>query len=290
LAAGAATRAAANQIDGPPADVPQAWRRVNYRGRPVDIRGGLALATGLLAAAARPRPAPSPEAAWGAVAAIGVAAAAGWLDDLADDKSARGLRGHLGALRRGQLTTGLAKLVAITAGAAVFAGQRHFTGAWRGAGGPGARGLGRWRRWAGGLWRAGVDTALVAGAANLANLLDLRPGRSLKAAGASAALLAAGRGGGSDLAAGTLAAALAAAPADLAERAMLGDAGANALGAAVGVAAARSLRPSRRALAAATVAGLILASEKVSFSRVIAATPGLRWLDQLGRAAPGEGG
>jgi hypothetical protein len=72
-------------------------------------------------------------------------------------------------------------------------------------------------------------------------------------------------------------------PDDLGERAMLGDGGANALGAMLGAAAAVSLpRPARLALLAG-IAGLTAASEKVSFTKVIASTPALHWLDMLGR-------
>jgi hypothetical protein len=158
----------------------------------------------------------------------------------------------------------------------------------------------------------------VAGGANLLNLFDLRPGRALKVALASGTLLAAGapRGAarrgtarrgtaigpgaalGPGAAAGPLAAlepgalltvaaplgaAIALLPEDLGERAMLGDAGANALGALLGVAAAASLsRPARLALLAA-ITGLTAASEVVSFTAVIERTPALRWLDMLGR-------
>ena len=69
---------------------------------------------------------------------------------------------------------------------------------------------------------------------------------------------------------------------------MLGDAGANALGAMLGIAAAASLgRPARIAVLAA-ITGLTAASEVVSFTKVIERTPPLRWLDMLGRrpAAP----
>ena len=79
-----------------------------------------------------------------------------------------------------------------------------------------------------------------------------------------------------------MAAALALLPEDLGERAMLGDAGANALGAMLGASAAGLSRPSRIALLAA-IAGLTAASEKVSFTKVIERTPALRWLDMLGR-------
>ncbi|HZL03019.1 MAG TPA: hypothetical protein VFC48_07830, partial [Cellulomonas sp.] len=75
---------------------------------------------------------------------------------------------------------------------------------------------------------------------------------------------------------------------DLDERDMLGDGGANALGAALGaVVVLDAPRPVRLALLAGVI-GLTLASEKVSFTEVIASTPGLRELDAWGRrpAAP----
>ena len=68
---------------------------------------------------------------------------------------------------------------------------------------------------------------------------------------------------------------------------MLGDAGANALGAMLGAAAAGLPRPARIALLAG-IAGLTAASEKVSFTKVIERTPALHWLDMLGRTARGQ--
>ncbi len=78
-------------------------------------------------------------------------------------------------------------------------------------------------------------------------------------------------------------AALALLPEDLGERAMLGDAGANALGAMLGAAAAQALPRSARLGLLTGIVALTVASEKVSFTRVIEATPPLRWLDMLGR-------
>ncbi len=143
-----------------------------------------------------------------------------------------------------------------------------------------------------------INAGLTAGGANLLNLFDLRPGRAIKVALASGALLAAGppgpaRGAACRAVAAPAGAALALLPDDLAERAMLGDTGANALGAMLGAAAAASLpRPARIALLAG-IAALTAASEVVSFTKVIERTPPLRWLDMLGRrpAAPlGTGG
>src|SRR5262249_28953929 len=133
-----------------------------------------------------------------------------------------------------------------------------------------------------------LNAGLVAGGANLINLFDLRPGRAIKVAAVSGALIGVA---GQDGVAAPLAAALALLPEDLGERAMLGDAGANALGAMLGASAAGLSRPARIALLAG-VAGLTAASEKVSFTKVIQRTPALNWLDmpRLPAAIPAQPG
>jgi hypothetical protein len=184
------------------------------------------------------------------------AAAFGAYDDLAGSGDRRGFRGHLGALRRGEVTTGAVKL-----------------------GGIGVTGLATAVLAGGSPADVVINAGLVAGGANLLNLFDLRPGRAIKVAAASGALLGAA---GQESVAVPLGAALALLPEDLGERAMLGDAGANALGAMLGASAAGLSRPARIALLAG-IAGLTAASEKVSFTKVIARTPALNWLDMLGR-------
>ncbi len=74
-------------------------------------------------------------------------------------------------------------------------------------------------------------------------------------------------------------------PYELREKLMLGDAGANALGAAVGVAIVGAATTSTASLAvvAAVAAGVNLAGELVSFGAVIDRVPPLRALDRLGR-------
>jgi UDP-N-acetylmuramyl pentapeptide phosphotransferase/UDP-N-acetylglucosamine-1-phosphate transferase len=115
------------------------------------------------------------------------------------------------------------------------------------------------------------------------NLFDLRPGRAIKV-GLAAGLPTAMRGGASGiLAAGPLGASAALLPADLQERSMLGDAGSNALGAVLGVASAARSGRVGLFLRAVALVGLTLASEKVSFTKVIAASPPLNALDMLGR-------
>jgi UDP-GlcNAc:undecaprenyl-phosphate/decaprenyl-phosphate GlcNAc-1-phosphate transferase len=251
------------------------WTRTNHRGEPVTLVEGPALTAASVAVSAiGPGLAPRVRAAL-AMAGAGSAAFGGY-DDLAGSGSRRGFRGHLGALAQGEVTTGSVKL-----------------------GGIGATGLVSACLLGGGPADVAVNAGLVAGGANLLNLFDLRPGRALKVALASGTLLAGGARGGRAPAgalpavAAPLGAAAALLPEDLGERAMLGDAGANALGALLGVAAAASLsRPARLVLLAA-ITGLTAASEVVSFTAVIERTPALRWLDMLGRrpvpAAPVPG-
>lgn len=64
---------------------------------------------------------------------------------------------------------------------------------------------------------------------------------------------------------------------------MLGDTGANAAGAVLGVAALERLGWRGRLATLLAVTALTLASERVSFTKVIAATPVLRELDEWGR-------
>ena len=72
-------------------------------------------------------------------------------------------------------------------------------------------------------------------------------------------------------------------PADLAGRSMMGDTGANALGAAIAAGWARTASTPARIAATTAVVALMVASEKVSFSRVIDGQPVLRAIDRWGR-------
>lgn len=263
-AAGTTNVTRAALAERPPGGV-ATWQRSNHRGAPVSLLGGPAVAAGLVGGAvASGDPARTVVAA---AIATGAGAAFGLVDDLAEDAASarKGLRGHLGALARGEVTTGALKILGIGTGALLAAA------------------VGTRRTGTAGSWAAdvAVNGALIASTANLVNLLDLRPGRALKASlllGAAASAGAAPGLGGS-----VLGAAGAALGGDLAERDMLGDAGANALGAAAG--AALALGGSRRVRLATLALSLALnlASERVSFSRVISRTPGLRELDALGR-------
>ena len=264
LAAGGARGAYALLRSRPPGGT-ATWTRTNHRGEPVTLLEGPAAATGAALAAALTPGLPGRSRAALVMAAAGAGALGGY-DDLAGSGDRRGFRGHLGALAHGEVTTGAVKI-----------------------GGIGAAGLAASALLGGGPLDVAVNAGLIAGGANLLNLFDLRPGRAIKVAALAAGLIAAtGRPGagpapGPTLAGIPLGAALALAGEDLGERAMLGDAGANALGALLGAAAAASLpRPGRVAVLAGVVA-LTAASEKISFTKVIQRTPPLHWLDMLGR-------
>ncbi|MET7835855.1 hypothetical protein ABZS44_23880, partial [Micromonospora sediminicola] len=222
----------------------------------------------------------APAGAAALLAGVG-AGAVGLYDDVVgarpEQKAAKGFAGHLAALREGQVTAGLVKVAGVGAAglgaAALLAADRRVAAHPR-------------RQRAGALGR-GLDVLLgagvVAGTANLVNLLDLRPGRALKSGMLLGAPLSTGPYGG--IAAGAVGAAAGLVREDLDERVMLGDSGANALGAVLGVGLAARTGPLGRAAVLAVLAALTAASEKVSFTQVIQRTPGLRHLDELGRLA-----
>ncbi len=268
LVGAAATAAARGGLDHAPPGGTATWTRTNHRGEPVSLLEGPALTAGVLAGALVG--AGSVRATGAATVAVLGSGAFGLVDDLREDTSTRtkGLRGHLGALAHGRLTTGGLKVLGI--GASAFAAATLAPP----AGGTAATPLAR-------VADTFASAALVAGTANLFNLLDLRPGRALKAAAITAAPLVPTPGGG--VASAVLGAASTAIEADLAESDMLGDSGANALGAALGTAVVLGApRPVRLATLAGVVA-LTLVSERVSFTRVIERTPVLRELDAWGR-------
>lgn len=253
------------------------WTRTNHAGAAVTLLEGPAVVAGCVVGCAGGGLVAGP-AGYAAAAAALVAGGLGALDDLAGEVGPKGLRGHLGALRRGRVTTGALKVGGLAAVGVGVALTRRGVRPPTVAGGAGPTTLAT-------VVRVVVDAGVVAGSANLVNLLDLRPGRALKVVVALGAPLAAA---GSAAAAGAVGSALAALPGDLAGRRMLGDTGANATGAVLGAAAVDRLGPRGRGLVVAGLVALTLASERVSFTRVIEATPVLRELDGWGRQAGGR--
>lgn len=251
-----------------------ALMRRNYRDRDVPVAGGIVVASSVVfAEAARAAfnvatgddgGVGDPERAAVLVAAVGFCLL-GVFDDLAGDAEAKGFRGHLGALVRGRLTTGGLKLFggAAVAIIAVAAGREVSVA------------------------RLLADAALVALAANLGNLFDRAPGRVTKYAivGFGAVLAATGAPALLAAAAVVIGAGAGTLVPDLRERVMLGDAGANVLGAVVGLAVVLATAPFTRTVVLIVVLILNVASEVISFSRVIAAVPPLRVFDRLGRVS-----
>lgn len=243
--------------------------RANHRGLAIPAAAGLVLpVTGMVAA--------------GGVALVGLAdaeavatapavlaavigfALLGLVDDvLGGDGDVRGFRGHARALARGRATTGGLKLAGGAALALAVCAPV--------SGDVVLRLLG--------------DAALVALSANLANLFDRAPGRALKVVTVAFAVVAVATGVPPALTgvAVVMGAGLALLAGDLGERFMLGDTGANALGATLGLGVVLATNPATRLAVLVVVAALNVAGDAVSFSRVIDAVPLLRAADRAGR-------
>jgi UDP-N-acetylmuramyl pentapeptide phosphotransferase/UDP-N-acetylglucosamine-1-phosphate transferase len=188
--------------------------------------------------------------------------ALGTIDDLAGAGRARGFSGHIRALAQGRVTGGAIKAAGGGMAAFIAAAQWHKS--------PG---------------EVFLDAAIVALAANLINLLDLRPGRAIKffllawtpivAAGWTTPYFA--------VSAAVAAASAVWLPADLKEKGMLGDGGANLVGAVLGAGLALTLSLPGRLVAVGVLALLTIFSELRPFSSSIDEFPPLRWFDALGR-------
>jgi UDP-GlcNAc:undecaprenyl-phosphate/decaprenyl-phosphate GlcNAc-1-phosphate transferase len=191
----------------------------------------------------------------------------GLMDDLlggdaADDD--RGFRGHVAALFEGRITTGFLKLFGGAGVAVVLVATPGFA-------------TGR---------RLVIDAVLIALAANLGNLFDRAPGRAIKAGLVAYVPLAIVLGGNAIgvAIAPVMGAALGLLLPDLREQLMIGDTGANVLGAVLGLGVVLGLGQTSRTVVLIVIAALNVLAEVVSFSRVIDRVPALRALDRLGQA------
>jgi len=183
---------------------------------------------------------------------------------LADDTlggAPRGWRGHGRAVLSRQLSTGALK-AAGSLGLALYAVDYLdlSTGHWL------------------------LASAVVVLATNAFNLLDLRPGRATKVfvvlgagltvgAASARALWALGLFVGPALIAGAY---------DLRERAMLGDTGANLLGALAGLWLVLTLSELGQAIALCVLVAITVYGELCSISKLVDRVPLLRWLDSWG--------
>ena len=259
--------------------IPRRWagrifpRAVNYRGETISVWLGSAVVWAIvlggltLQLPSRPRvEGISPDEAelvWFLPAFL-LVWAVGMYDDYRPGRT-RGVVRQLAALRHGVLSPGAIKMAGILVAAGVVA--------W----GLGARGA-----------RLALAVPVIAGSANLWNLLDVAPGRALKwFVPAALILLVAGDGPLIEVVmAPTLAATAVALVIDLLEWSMLGDGGANPLGFVVGVGLLLTLSVTGLAIALGAILALHVVAETVTLTRVIRAVPPLRWFDDLGRRSP----
>ena len=248
----------------------QGLTRENYRGAEVAFPAGVAVVvTALLAlgpVAVAELVADEQALVLPAAAIVFVAGVAllGLIDDMAGkDAAERGWRGHARAVAGGRVSTGAVKAVGTVALALYAVAQ------------PGI-----------GAGEYVLAVAVLVLATHLFNLLDLRPGRSIKA------LLLLGAG----LTIGTaeveplqalgifLAPVVVLLPLDLRERGMLGDTGSSAIGAVAGLWLVFSLDTTGQLIALGAMAVAAIYGEFRSISRLVEKTPLLRQLDSLGRS------
>ncbi len=242
----------------------------NYRGREVPVVLGIAAAAAVFGAVLivfsivlwSHRPG-RPEVIRREALLTVVACLIVFLGGLYDDRRGgpeRGLVAHFQELLSGRVTPGIVKLVAAVAAASLVAWAYRPP-----------------------LFTAIVGIPVMAGAANLWNLLDVRPGRALKyfIPMCFLLLIVSGQSQFGLVASAAFGASFAVFPFDLTERAMLGDAGSNLFGFVVGVGLFAALPLWGLVFALAVVLGLHWAAETVTLSRIIELTPPLQWFDRL---------
>lgn len=271
--AAAVTSALTWQVSKSMFDAPVLQRR-NFRGASVPVAAGVVLVVATIAV----------EAVLSAVTvgwpdlvsrgptsrSLAVMAALGFgllgcFDDLAAHGDERGFRGHVRSMLRGRLSTGGLKLAAGGLLSVIVVARTGVDS----------------------LVDLGVGAVLLALAANLGNLFDRAPGRTIKVGLLSAIVLVATTAAAElDALSGPvllLGAGAGLLWADLREELMLGDAGSNVLGAALGLGVVATCGRLTEAIVLLVLLALNAASERVSFSKVIAAVAPLRAIDMAGR-------
>ena len=249
--------------------------RENYRGRGVAFPLGAVLVAASLLALAPLAPLDDradldfldPELRRWFLYVVGVAFL-GLMDDAlgrgAEAETPRGWRGHLRAASAGELSTGMIKAIGAFALAAYA-----------------VSGLGRE------ALDYLVDLALLLLATNMANLLDLRPGRAEKALALTGLGLCLGYWTVEpvELLGLFIGPVAVGAWFTLRERAMLGDTGSNVIGALIGIWLVTTLPDPGRYVALGVLIALTVYGEFRSISTAIERVPLLKQLDSLGRVS-----
>ncbi|MHB9105823.1 MAG: glycosyltransferase family 2 protein [Armatimonadota bacterium] len=214
----------------------------------------------------------------------------GLIDDLWGTTERKGFRGHLGALLRGRLTSGGVKLLGgglLALAMGLFTVPGHIQMDFLPAQAP--------PRWL----SVPVAAILIALSANALNLFDLRPGRALKVYWSSCAFIIlivlfnltvpVYNPSLLDIFLNLaffviLLATLVYAPFDFAGMMMLGDTGANPLGAFLGLCLALLLPAWGQGITILLLIGLHVYAERASITKLIERVPVLNWFDRLGRS------
>ncbi len=195
------------------------------------------------------------------VLGITVMSFAGILDDILCDGSIKGLKGHLGHLLRGRLTTGSFK--AIMAGVVALIISMELSTD---------------------FFERSLNSLLFMLFTNFFNLLDLRPGRAIKVfflAWSMPFCISSFNEYWAMLCplAGGIVAYL---PYEMKREGMMGDAGANGIGAGIGLYYCYGLNPLAKTMAVIILAVLHIISEMYSFTEFIRNNKVLRYIDDLG--------
>lgn len=248
--------------------------RKNYRGKPVPTGAGLGVVIGAGVGIGLLVAWNLPIANFGLLYLIGILGITifGLFDDLVGDVRVKGLKGHLGALMQGQLTSGGLKAITGTATALFLSAvgicfdynNSPFSVHW-------------FLQWM-------TGAVLIALTTNLLNLADLRPGRASKLFVALVVItfvLVPWRHAIWQLP--MLVAVLAYLPWELNERLMMGDTGANVLGIGVGAPLAWGTPLGWKIVLVLGLVGIHVLAERVSLSKIIENVPLFRRIDEWGR-------
>uniref|UniRef100_A0A7C2IDU5 Glycosyl transferase family 4 n=1 Tax=Ammonifex degensii TaxID=42838 RepID=A0A7C2IDU5_9THEO len=239
--------------------------RPNYRGQEIPVGGGVlfffALLVGVPGVYLFPPASLEGQRIVGFLFLTALTTLVGLLDDAWGSRRASGFKGHFGRLFRGELTTGALKAMATMAGSLIL-----FL--------PGSA-----------VGEGVLNAVLVALWVNTLNLFDLRPGRAGKVFLVTAVVLTAAAWRSPELyllwvVGGALCAFL---PFDLRGKAMMGDAGANTLGAVIGATIAWTLGTEARLGILFGLLTLHILTERYSLTEIISRNRVLNSLDRLGR-------
>lgn len=225
------------------------WTSANYRGDRLPLGAGWTFAAGGTLALYLLK------APWPFWLGTALVALLGWIDDRLGDDRVRGVGGHLRALLRGEITTGILKLFGVGILALGAAFDEDLLSWWVGA-------------------------LLLAVATNTLNALDLRPGRAGK--GWLILVVLAYLLGAKGPLGYVLGPFLLYFPFDLRARLMMGDTGANALGWLWGL-YLLSLPLYLQILFLALLLGFHLWMEQHSLTRWLEEHPFFHFLDRLGQ-------